>query len=53
MAALAESGALGVTAGLPLPILTGLKVAQTQIKNAKIRKKVQHALNLAQPQGGN
>ena len=53
MAALAESGALGATTGLPLPILTGLKVAKTQIKNAKIRKKVQHALNLAQPQGGN
>lgn len=53
MAALAESGALGATTGLPLPILTGLKVAKTQIKNAKIRKKVQHALNLAQPQGSN
>ena len=53
MAALAESGALGATTGLPLPILTGLKVAKTQIKNAKIRKKVQHALNLAQPPSTN
>lgn len=47
LAALAESGATGAMTGIPLPILTGVKVLSQQVKDAKVRKRVADALNEA------
>ena len=47
LAALAESGATGALTGLPIPVLTGLKVISQQVKDAKVRKRVADALNEA------
>jgi len=47
LAALAESGATGALTGLPIPVLTGLKVISQQVKDAKVRKRVSDALNEA------
>lgn len=47
LAALAESGATGALTGLPVPVLTGLKVLSQSVKDAKVRKRVNDALNQA------
>ncbi|MNO61448.1 hypothetical protein D3C76_520960 [compost metagenome] len=44
MAAMAEAGTLGATAGLPVPVITGLKALSSQIKSAKIKSKIKDAL---------
>lgn len=47
LAAIAEAGLNGSITGLPIPVLTGLKVLSQQVKDAKVRKRVADALNEA------
>jgi hypothetical protein len=44
LAAIAESGLYASTVGLPLPVLTGLKFLVKNIKDARIKKKIETAL---------
>jgi hypothetical protein len=44
LAAIAESGLLGSTLGLPIPVITGLKFLSNSVKDAKIKKKIETAL---------
>jgi hypothetical protein len=44
LSAIGESVALGSTTGVPLPVLTTLKLLQGEIKNAKIKAKIKKAL---------
>jgi hypothetical protein len=45
LSAIGESVALGSTTGVPLPVLTTLKLLQGEIKNAKIKAKIKRALD--------
>jgi hypothetical protein len=44
MAAIAEAGATGALTGLPVPVLSGLKLASKGIKDAKTRARIKKAL---------
>ena len=46
-AALAETGANGALTGLPIPVLTGLRVLTQQVKDRRIRQRVSEALGEA------
>ena len=46
MAAIIESGVTGTLTGLPVPVLTGLRFAAKQIKNARIKAKINDALKV-------
>lgn len=46
LAAIGEAGATGALTGLPVPAITLLKTLSSQIKNAKMKHKIQDALNL-------
>jgi hypothetical protein len=44
MAALGEMSATGLTTGIPVPLLTGLKVLKDSIRDAKIKAKIARSL---------
>lgn len=44
LAAMAEAGATGSLTGLPLPLLSGLRVMSATIKDRRIQKRVQEAI---------
>lgn len=46
MAAMAEAGTTGALTGLPVPVMSGLRMLAKQINNAKTRAKIQDALNV-------
>ena len=50
MAALAEAGVTGSVTGLPVPVISALKMLRNQVQDNKIKAKIQKALNA---QGGN
>jgi hypothetical protein len=58
MAAIAETGINGSLMGIPLPVLSGLKLLRQRIENNKIKAKITRALNAKedpinkQPQSG-
>jgi hypothetical protein len=45
MAAIAEAGTTGALTGLPVPVVSGLRLLSQQVKSNKIRAKIQHSLN--------
>lgn len=45
MAMLAESGITGATTGIPLPVITGLKLIRSHVKDNQIKAKITKALN--------
>jgi hypothetical protein len=45
MAALAEAGVTGGMTGLPVPVLSGLRLISMQVKNRKIQQRIDQALN--------
>lgn len=45
MAALTEAGITGSITGLPVPVLSGLRLISNQVKHKKLLKKIDHALN--------
>ena len=45
MAAIVESGVTGYASGLPLPVISGLRLLRQQIDNRRIRAKIDAALN--------
>ncbi len=45
LAAMAEAGTTGALIGLPIPVLTGLKVVSNAIKSSKMKAKINDALN--------
>lgn len=50
MAALAEAGVTGGMTGLPVPVLSGLRLISMQVKNHRIQQRIEQALNhRAQP----
>lgn len=49
IAALAEMGTLGATTGLPLPVISGLKLLRDGIKDAKIKAKIAKSLLPPEP----
>lgn len=50
MAALAEAGVTGGMTGLPVPVLSGLRLISMQVKNRRIQQRIEQALNhRAQP----
>lgn len=44
MAAIAEAGTTGALTGLPVPVLSSMKLISGQIKNAKLKAKIKQAL---------
>jgi hypothetical protein len=46
LAAMAEAGTTGALTGLPVPVLTGLKAISGALKNAKMKAKINDALNI-------
>ena len=46
MAAMAEAGVNGSLVGLPVPVITGLRMLAKQINNNKTRAKIQDTLNV-------
>lgn len=44
LSAIGESVALGSTTGIPLPVITTLKLLKDEVKNAKIKAKIKKAL---------
>lgn len=44
IAALAEAGAIGAGTGIPLPVYAGIKAIREQIKDKKLRAKIQNTL---------
>jgi hypothetical protein len=51
LAAMSEMGLAGVTTGIPLPVLTGLKVLRDTVKSKKIKGKISEALQNLEPKG--
>lgn len=49
MAAIAEAGTTGALTGLPVPIISGLRMLKNEIKDAKIKAQIQRALNNKTP----
>lgn len=49
MAALAEAGATGAFTGVPVPVLSGLRLIAQQVKNRKIQAKIEQALRDNRP----
>ena len=47
MAALGEAGATGAMTGLPVPVLSLVNAATSQIKNNKVKARINQALNKA------
>lgn len=45
LAALAEAGATGSVTGIPVPILSSLRIIAKQVKNRQIQKRIEQALN--------
>jgi hypothetical protein len=45
MAALAEAGAAGALTGVPVPIASGLRLLSRQVKDARIKAKIERTLN--------
>lgn len=45
MAAIAEAGTTGAITGLPVPVLSMLRLASNEVKNAKLRARIQKSLN--------
>lgn len=45
MAMLAEAGATGAATGIPVPIIQGMKMLRSEIKDRKIRDRITKALN--------
>lgn len=50
MMAIAEAGAGGALTGLPVPVLSVLKLMRDQVKSAKLRAKIQRTLTYKPPQ---
>lgn len=50
MALLVESGMMGATTGVPLPVVQGVRMLQKQIKDRKINARIEKALNY-KPEG--
>lgn len=48
MAAMGEAGATGAMTGLPIPVLSLVRAATSQIKNNKVKARINQALNKAQ-----
>ncbi len=48
MAAIGEAGATGAVVGLPVPVLSLIKAATSQIKNNKVKARINQALNKAE-----
>jgi hypothetical protein len=48
MAALGEAGATGAMTGLPVPVLSLVRAATSQIKNNKVKARINQALNKAE-----
>jgi hypothetical protein len=48
MSAMAEAGATGALTGLPVPVLSLVRVASQQIKNNKTKARINQALNQAE-----
>lgn len=46
LAAMGEAGTMGALTGLPVPVLTTLRLLSKEMKNARMRAKIKHALNL-------
>ncbi|MBQ5963139.1 hypothetical protein [Massilia sp. ZL223] len=44
LAALSEAGATGAITGLPVPVLSGLRVLAKQVKNRQLQKRIEQAL---------
>jgi hypothetical protein len=44
LAALSEAGATGAMTGLPVPVLSGLRVLAKQVKNRQLQKRIEQAL---------
>jgi hypothetical protein len=51
MAAMAEAGVNGSLMGLPVPVMTGLRMLSKQINNNKLKLKINRALNVKPEQG--
>ena len=51
LAAMSEMGLAGVTTGIPLPIISGLKVLRDSLKSKKIKGKISEALADLEPKG--
>lgn len=49
MAALAEAGGMGAFTGVPVPVLSGLRLIAQQVKNRKIQAKIEQALRDNRP----
>lgn len=45
LAALTEAGVTGSMTGLPVPVLSALRMLSIQVKNRRIQKRIEHALN--------
>lgn len=45
MAAIAEAGTTGALTGLPVPVISGIKMLRQQIQDAKIKSQIARALN--------
>ena len=52
MAAIAEAGITGSLLGLPVPVMTGLRMLSKQVKSNKIKSQINRALNIKPPQDG-
>ena len=48
MAAMGEAGATGAMTGLPVPVLSLVRAATSQIKNNKVKARINQALNKAE-----
>lgn len=48
LAALAEAGATGAFTGLPVPVLTTMRLLAKQVKNRQLQKRIEHALTRGQ-----
>jgi hypothetical protein len=49
LAALSEAGATGAMTGLPVPVLSGLRVLAKQVKNRALQKRIEQALQNRSP----
>lgn len=49
LAALTEAGVTGSLTGLPVPVMTGLRMLSVQVKNRKLQQRIEAALNRRAP----
>lgn len=53
MAAIAEAGTTGALTGLPVPVITGLRMLKNEIRDSKIKARIARALNEKQSSNSN